>query len=135
MYAMKKILYFLYFLLSSFIAFAQSDSIAGHEWMQTLLKDARLNPTEKISDITQYDLSDLLKTDATDQPVGYITSNYQQFGIFFTSVNKTDKKDTYAVTGKNRVMSNICDFKGTITFTNARFYEHNSDLGNYPDSV
>src|SRR4051812_11935905 len=116
---MKKFVYFSALFFQFIFAFSQSsqDSLASLKWKQVILSDHNLNSQEGLGDVLKYDLSELIKTDVTDQPIGYIGNNYQHFEIFFTSVKKASKNEEYEVTGKNRVMSNICDFKGTITFT------------------
>ena len=88
--------------------------------------------------IQRYDISTILTVDsflAEDnegskdkirrmEPIGFIGDDFQRFYIHFTLVKKQkDNPNKYVVTGKTKVKSTICDFKGTITVTNARLYK------------
>ena len=135
---MKKFYILFLFLCVLTSSFSQSsvDSLKAEKWKNQILNDQNLDATEHISELQEADISSLLKTDASDQPLGFIGDNYERFDIVFTSVKKNDaKKNEYLVTGKDRVKQNVCDFKGTITLTSAKYYIHKSDLGNYPDSI
>jgi hypothetical protein len=55
------------------------------------------------------------------EPLGFIGNNYQRFYIHFvTAKRSTTNHLQYLVTGKTKVRSNVCDFKGTITIKEAR---------------
>ncbi|MDB5228764.1 MAG: hypothetical protein JWN78_2957 [Bacteroidota bacterium] len=135
---MKKFYILILFSCVLSISFSQTsaDSLKTEKWKNEILNDQNLDATEHISELQDVDLSALLKTDASDQPLGFISDNYERFDIFFTSVKKNDaRKNEYLITGKTRVKQNVCDFKGTINLTSAKYYIHKSDLGNYPDSI
>ncbi|HXP49600.1 MAG TPA: hypothetical protein VN922_06595 [Bacteroidia bacterium] len=58
-----------------------------------------------------------------DEPLGCIDTNYTRFYIHIISATKNeDNPYEYKVIGKTKVKNNICDFKGTITFTEAKIY-------------
>lgn len=121
---------------TSCLAQFESDSTFPAKWKDAILKDENLNAKEGITTLQQMDLSYLLECNPNDPPLGYIGDNYERFEIYFTSVKKVPTKtNQYFITGKTRVKQNICDFKGAITLTSARYYIHKSDYGNYPDSI
>lgn len=135
---MKKLYILIIFscVISVCLAQATADTTHAIKWKDKILNDENLDATEHISELQNIDLSDLLKTDATDQPLGFIGDNYERFDIFYTAVKKNGfKKNEYFITGKTRVKQNVCDFKGTISLTSAKYYIHKSNLGNYPDSI
>jgi hypothetical protein len=134
---MQKIFILCLLALSTSLAFGQGgDTTVAGQWKESILKEAGIARSDTLAELLDYDLSDLLKTDAIDPPLGFIGSNYQRFNIFFTSVKKdSTKKNVYIVTGKSKVKSNICDFKGTITLTDVGYYAPKSDNCIHPDSL
>ncbi|MGC3943803.1 MAG: hypothetical protein QM762_04550 [Chryseolinea sp.] len=92
--------------------------------------------------IRNYDLSnvffpDSIIDDGNDkckrlEPIGYIDPDYQRFQIHVSSISKS-KSDPYVylITGKTKVKTNICSFKGTITIISADYDSSSlmTDLG------
>lgn len=118
--------------------FAQTpiDTTLSQKWIETILKDENINQTEHITDLSSLDLSFLLENDVSNLPLGFIGNKFQRFEIIFLSVKKNPAKNNeYFITGKNRVKSNKCDFKGTITLQNARYYIDKSSVGDYADTL
>jgi hypothetical protein len=95
--------------------------------------------TDYLNEIIQHDISDLwtLKKFRTEferdtswidrmEPLGYIGENYQRFYIHFSSViQNPDNKSEYFVTGKTKVKTNICSFKGMIRINDSKTYNDN----------
>lgn len=119
-------------IISSFLflpANAQSDY--REDFKESCLTSKYAGPTERLSEITGYDFSQILQFDRYNSDLlirGYIGSNYQRIQVHFISVIKNpDLPAQYFVYGKTKVNNNICDFQGTIKLLNARYYKE-SDL-------
>jgi hypothetical protein len=134
---MKKLLFFICLPWVGFLSFAQSIAVseAADKWKNGYLNDTNFIKSDA-SELNSHDLSYLFRTDIDDQPLGFIGNNYERFEIFYTSIKKDSvQPNVYHIKGRNRVKGNICDFSGTIAITDAGYYTHKSDWGNYPDSV
>jgi len=70
----------------------------------------------EINKYLKYDFSNLWNTTDNNLIYGIIGDNYERIQIKFTSIKRNkNKTNEYWVSGKSRVKSNICDFKGKIT--------------------
>src|SRR4051812_11548841 len=85
LYYMKR--FYILFLFSCVVSlgFSQTnaDTMQAEKWKNEILNDQNLDATEHIAELENVDLSSLLKTDPSDQPLGFIGDNYERFDIFF----------------------------------------------------
>ncbi|MFB9080532.1 hypothetical protein ACFFLS_20575 [Flavobacterium procerum] len=90
-------------------------------WSQSLCR-AQMLPKEdlfsknELSNYSRYDFSNLWNQTENDLVFGIIGDNYERILIKFFSIKKSkEKSNEYLVSGKTKVKSNICSFKGKIT--------------------
>ena len=134
---MQKILLILSLLmLQNVFAQTANDSIFQKKWIDNLLDDENIS-TKEFSSFRYVDYTDLIKTNVSDLPLGYIGENFERFQIIFTSVTKEEfGNETYFNKGKSMVKNNVCDFIGNITITHKSYYKNAKLLSNlYADTV
>lgn len=70
----------------------------------------------EISKYSAYDFSKVWKKTDNSFVYGIIGVNYERIQIKFISIERNEKnKKEYLVSGKSKVKSNVCDFRGKIT--------------------
>lgn len=92
------------------------------DWKNEQLAAKGLNPDECKYKFLKYDFGSLWTE--SDFPLGFIGQHYQRFHIKIISAEKeANNPDSYLITGKSMVKSNICDFMGKIKITNIRLFK------------
>jgi len=97
---------------------AQGDS---QKFKNDYLQSEYVSKTEEKQKFLSNDFSKLWTTTSNENILGFIGTNYQRFYIKFLTVSKDpNNPDTYNVTGKDKVKTNICDLTGTLKILNIR---------------
>lgn len=117
-----------FFILVAVNIYGQTNDQAVN-WKNQILEDENLSNKDYKNDVLKYDFSSLWTKTENSGVFGFIGDDYQRLRVKIISVKKDkNRPDIYLVAGKSMVKNNICDFNGTITLTNARFYK-NLDWG------
>lgn len=114
---MKRLMLSLLILGVAQICMAQTEA---SQFKNKELNNSTLNRKEVIRQFSATDFSMLWTKTSNEVVFGFIGDKYERIKVKFISVKKVDKTNTYAVTGKSMVKTNICDFKGTINITSIR---------------
>ena len=108
------------FLLIAVNAYGQTNSRTA-EWEKGIFSDERISADEYKNNLLKYDFAPLWTSTANSAVFGFIGDDYQRLRIVLLSIVKDkNNPDTYFVTGKSMVKSNINRFSGTIKITKAR---------------
>ncbi|WP_276380067.1 hypothetical protein [Flavobacterium sp. H4147] len=84
-------------------------------WTEILTKE-ELHKQNELEKYVKYDFSNLWNKSENNLVYGVIGDNYERILIKLISIKRNkDKRNEYFVSGKSRVKSNTCDFKGKIT--------------------
>jgi hypothetical protein len=117
---MKKKLFLLLFSFAAAIQFMTAQS-KSEKYKNDFLTSEYTSKTEEKQKYINIDFSKLWTTTPNNHVLGFIGTNYQRFYIKFLTVKKDPANpDTYLVTGKNKVKTNICSFTGTIKILSIR---------------
>lgn len=115
MKALVKLIAFIGFIATAFIASAQEKTVNYYNYV-----DAYNLSHLWADDHLAIRVGDQFEHINFPEPLGFIGGNYQRFYIHYTSVVKDATNPySYIVKGKTRVKNNISNFKGTITIVGA----------------
>ncbi len=105
------------FLLFVSISFAQSNE----KYLLKFLNESDLKPENQLDNYFQFDFSNVWTQSSNNIIYGIIGTEHQRIHIKLLSVKKSKTNHyEYFVTGKSWIKETICDFNGTILFTEIR---------------
>lgn len=85
---------------------------------------------ELLSTLSKFDYAPLWTMKWNEQIIGFIGNNYQRLYMKYISIIKiTDT--TYSITGKSKVKSNVCPFRGEIRLLHIRIIEEKRRQSQY----
>jgi hypothetical protein len=114
---MKVVLVF-YLLLASLRGYSQEDKTSD------FIEEVKKYDLSSLWTLNKFQIENDTITVKRAEPLGYIGDNFQRFHIHFVSaIKKSGNNLEYHISGKTKVKSNICEFQGTMTITEARTYD------------
>lgn len=117
---LKSISLALLFIVSGFKTEAPL-SVESQKYLRTILMNNDFKSTELKSNYLKYNFAPLWLGTPNYSVVGIIGASNQRLQIKFLSAIKDSlQTDTYLITGKSKVASNICSFGGTFTIRYVR---------------
>jgi len=118
----KQLTYILIFVFSINASAQKNDPI--DKWEKQILRSKAISKKEFKKNIIKYDFGSLWTDTDNSAVYGFIGQNYQRIRVKIISAAKDkNNPDTYAVSGKSMIKSNICSFSGSIKIIKARTYK------------
>jgi hypothetical protein len=121
---MRYTILILAFVIATNLASCQTISYSS-EWIRQLENPEnefyKLKASNFINKYSKYDFAPLIKPQT--EFLGYIGSDYRRIHMKFSAVERVSNSQAYSITGTSLVMTNKCDFTGTITIKQIREFE------------
>ena len=117
---LKPLLFTLFFLIAGFKT-ENPLSVESQKYLHDILKSQEFKSTELKNSYLKYNFAPLWLNTPSTSVVGIIGNGNQRLRIkLLSAVKDSLHTDTYLITGKSKVASNICSFSGTFILRHVR---------------